>query len=217
MKKQFILAGMVAMSLAVSACGAKGNNNTDNNNNPQIEKPVDGDDTATDENGTTTDGNENSGEVSQGDKDIQGSLEKIRDAVAAAYGENYIPSMPFDETTIKELYGVDKTWYDAIVAEGPLMSTHVDTFMAIHPTEGNLENVKKALTNYKDFLVNDSLQYPMNMEKVKAATVTVIGDNVYFIMLGMIDDTIEDEAKRLEEFTAQNQIAVDVINEQVSK
>lgn len=217
MKKQFILAGMVAMSLAISACGTKENNKVDNNNNTQIEKPVEGNDTGTGENGSTTGGNENSGEVSQGDTDIQGSLVKIRDAVAGAYGENYIPSMPFEETTIKELYGVDKTWYDAIVAEGPLMSTHVDTFMAIHPTEGNLENVKTALNNYKEYLVNDSLQYPMNMDKVKAAMVTVVGDNVYFIMLGMIDDTIEDEAKRLEEFTAQNQIAVDAINEQVSK
>ncbi len=203
MKKQFILAGMVAMSLAVTACGAKDNNNAGNNNS-QIEAPGNGNDSG-------------AGEETMNKEERQASLQEIRDTVAAAYGEDYIPSMPYDETTIKELFGVDPSWYDAIVAEGPMISTHVDTFIAIHPTEGNLENVKTALTNYKDYLVNESMQYPMNMEKVKAATITTIGDNVYFIMLGFIDDTIEDEAKRLEEFTAKNQIAVDAINEHVAK
>lgn len=208
MKKQFILAGMLAMSLAVSACGAKENNNNNNNNNSQVETPGDNN-TTPDENGTEGEGTDNA--------DIQGSLDSIRDAVAAAYGENYIPNMPFDETAVKETFGVDPSWYDGIVAEGPMISTHVDTFIAIHPTEGNLDNVKKALTDYKDYLVNESMQYPMNMEKVKAAEVTVIGDNIYFIMLGTIDDTIEDEAKRLEAFTEQNKIAIDAINEHVSK
>lgn len=207
MKKQFILAGMLAMSLAVSACGAKENNNNNNNNNSQVETPGD--------NNTTPDENEGEGTVDNAD--VQGSLDSIRDAVAAAYGENYIPNMPFDETAVKETFGVDPSWYDGIVAEGPMISTHVDTFIAIHPTEGNLDNVKKALTDYKDYLVNESMQYPMNMEKVKAAEVTVIGDNIYFIMLGTIDDTIEDEAKRLEAFTEQNKIAIDTINEHVSK
>lgn len=208
MKKQFILAGMLAMSLAVSACGAKENNNNNNNNNSQVETPGDNN-TTPDENGTEGEGTDNA--------DIQGSLDSIRDAVAAAYGENYIPNMPFDETAVKETFGVDPSWYDGIVAEGPMISTHVDTFIAIHPTEGNLDNVKKALTDYKDYLVNESMQYPMNMEKVKAAEVTVIGDNIYFIMLGLVDDTIEDEAKRLEAFTEQNKIAIDAINEHVSK
>lgn len=209
MKKQFILAGMVAMSLSVSACGAKENKDVDNTGNTQVESQV-GD------NGNVGEENDIVDDEIKDINDIQASLESSRDAVSSAY-ENYIPNMPYDETAIKELFGIDSSWYDGVVAEGPMISAHVDTFIAIHPTEGNLENVETALINYKDYLVNESFQYPMNLDKVKAATVTVIGENVYFIMLGFIDDAIEDSEKRLEGFNAQNNIAVDAINEFIGK
>lgn len=145
-------------------------------------------------------------------KKMQENITQIRDAVASSY-EYYIPSMQYEAEQVKELFGVDSIWYDASIAEGPMMSTHVDTFIAIHPTKGNLQNVEKALNDYRDYLINDSLQYPMNQPKVEASLVEVIDDVVYFIMLGAIDEEIMDEGLMLEAYKAQNEIAVDVIKD----
>ena len=90
---------------------------------------------------------------------------------------------------------------------------HVDTFIAVHPTEGNEQNVEDALNAYRDNLVNNSMQYPANQVKVEASRVETVGDYVFFLMLGSIDLEIEDEAEMLTAYQEQNQIAVDAIKE----
>ena len=37
-----------------------------------------------------------------------------------------------------------------------MISAHVDTFIAIKAKEGKGEEVEKALTSYRDYLINDS-------------------------------------------------------------
>lgn len=79
------------------------------------------------------------------------------------------------------------------------MSTNVDMFALIHPTEGNFENVEAAIKNYQDFLINDSFQYPMNMGKVKNCRAVAIGDYMFFILLDFPDNAI----KAIEEVLAE--------------
>ncbi|HHT97744.1 MAG TPA: DUF4358 domain-containing protein [Clostridiales bacterium] len=144
----------------------------------------------------------------------QEKLNAIKKLVVEAYGENYIAgAMEMDDSMLKELYGIDSSWYDAKIAEMPMMSVHVDTFIALHPTEGNGDKIKTALEAYKEMLVNDSMQYPMNIAKVNAATIVEEDGNYYFIMLGNNDVEEENEEKRLEIFKEENEKAIKVIKE----
>ncbi len=148
----------------------------------------------------------------------QETLDALREDIAAAYGDNYIPNMPYDEISLSELFGLDSSWYDGVVAEGPMISFNVDTLVMVHATEGNLENVQTALNAYHNYLVNDTIQYPMNLAKVQASTVETVGDYVCFVMLGVIDDSMMEtatDAEMLAAWTEQNQIALNLIKEQL--
>jgi len=91
------------------------------------------------------------------------------------------------------------------------MSAHVDTFIGIKAKEGKADAVEADLNAYRDNVVENSMQYPMNEEKVKASEVVRKGDYVFFVMLGQIpDETITDTATFAKE---QMQIGLDKIEE----
>ncbi len=92
-----------------------------------------------------------------------------------------------------------------------MISAHVDTFIAIKAKEGKGEEVEKALTSYRDYLINDSLQYPMNVPKVNASSVLREGDYVFFVMLGQIKDDMAEEEDMLKQAQESNQLAIDAI------
>lgn len=140
-------------------------------------------------------------------------LSEIHEAVKAAYGDNYIPSMEYDTASIEEIFGIKEEWYDDIIAEGPLMSVHVDTFVAVKASDGNEDNVKSALDNYRDNLINNTLQYPMNIGKIQGSQVVQYDNYVFFLQLGVIPDEVldQDEEAVVEAAKEQNQIAIDAI------
>ena len=96
-----------------------------------------------------------------------------------------------DETYMSDVLGLDSSWYDVAIVEIPMFSTNVDMFALIHPTEGNFENVETAIKNYQDFVINDSFQYPMNVEKVKKGKAEAIGAYMFFILLNSPDKAIQ--------------------------
>lgn len=149
--------------------------------------------------------------------DYVAQLDEIHTAVKDAYGENYIPSIEFDAETLESVYGITADMYDAVVAEGPMMSVHVDTFIGIHPTKGNEQAVIDALNAYRDTQINDTMQYPMNVMKIQASQVTEIGDYVFFLMLGTVDEMFDDEAAELAAYEELNQVAVEAINGVLNK
>ncbi len=191
-KKILALILAAAMTASLAACG--GNDNT-----------VDtGDDTSVD--------------TSASVKDV--SIEELHTAIKDAYGEGYVPNMPIDAEMLASIYGIEAGWVEEFVAEMPMIMTHVDTLIIVKPTEGNTENVLDALNSYYDYLNNDSMQYPMNIEKVRAAQVFEKGGYVFFIMLGMMSDealyaegTEEEIAKiQYDEAVANNKKAIDAID-----
>ena len=159
-------------------------------------------------------------------KDDQGAanikdvpVSEIQTAVKEAYGEAYIPSMDYDAQTLESIFGVKEDWYEEFIAQGPMMSAHVDTFVAIKAKEANVQDVVDALNSYREYLVNDSMQYPMNQIKIQASRVEQVGNYVFFILLGEIPTDAEDqgEDKMLEAAKEQAQIAVDAINKVLTK
>lgn len=140
------------------------------------------------------------------------SLENVHNQIKEAYGDNYLPSMPYDSEILEMLYGINPEWVEESVAEGPMMSTHVDVFIGIKATEGNADNVEKALTDYRQNQVDNGLNYPMNMAKIEASQVYRIGDYVFFLILGAYyegDNSDEEPAF----YQDQMQIALNILKE----
>lgn len=142
------------------------------------------------------------------------ALSDIHEEVKAVYGDNYIPSTPFDAQYISDVYGITEDMYDEVIAEGPMMSVHVDTFVAFKAKEGQAEAIEQKLTEYRRYLLEETMQYPMNLPKIEASQVVREGDYVFFVLLGYVEDTMAEEDVLLEKFKESNQLAVDAIKEQ---
>ena len=113
MRKQMILLAAAALAAGITACQPKTEGTEPS---VSIEETVAG-------------SGEETGSFPE-DSTPEENLAQIHDAVKKAYGDNYIPSMEFDATMLEELYGIDESWYDAAVAEGPMTVsyTHLDVY-----------------------------------------------------------------------------------------
>jgi len=122
-------------------------------------------------------------------------IDLIRNNIVKMYGTTYYPNVKVhaDEEYLKmymaDTLKLDAAWVNDIIIEVPMISANVDTLILVNPTEGNAENVLAALTEYKRFLVEETMQYPMNEARVQKAVVQQVGDYVCFSILGgAIDD-----------------------------
>lgn len=140
-------------------------------------------------------------------------LSDILAKVKEAYGENYRPQMPYDETFYNEVMKVDSSLYDAVIGEGPMMSAHVEAFAGFHATEGNVDALKEAVTAYQDTLKNDTMQYPMNVPIIQASVVETVGDYVFFYMLGGLDTSELEDEDAIKAWTEANKTASGAIHE----
>lgn len=144
------------------------------------------------------------------------SVNKIYKAIVSKYGESYLADMRLTKDEIKLRYGISSSWYTDIIAEIPMMSAHVDTLIIAKAKNKTAKNkVKKKLTSYRQTLIKDTLQYPMNLLKIQASKVYVKDNYVFFIMLGSVDNKLEEtgtEEQIIEAYKKENQKAVSAIN-----
>lgn len=140
-------------------------------------------------------------------------LDEIHTAVKEAYGDAYIPSMPFDGQMLDQMMGVTEDMYESFIAEGPMISAHVDTFVAVKAKEGKGDEVKAALDSYRENLISNTMQYPMNLPKIQASEVYQNGDYVFFVMLGTptMESEEQGEEAALKSAQENNKIGMDVI------
>ncbi len=142
------------------------------------------------------------------------ALSDVHEAVKAVYGDMYVPEMQQDAEYISNIYGISEDMYEEAIAEISMMSVHVDTFVAIKAKEGQADAVEQKLTEYREYLLNDTLQYPMNIPKIQASQVVREGDYVFFVQLGHVENDMLDEDELLKKYQESNQLAVDAIQEQ---
>ena len=157
-------------------------------------------------------GSQQDGQTAQEEQTQQPDLQEIVQAVKDAYGDNYLPSMQMDEQMMTDVYGVNMDNVEEFVAEGPMISAHVDTFIAVKAKEGKGEQVQQELQAYLDYVQENALQYPMNTAKVQAAQVIRHGDYVFYVLLGGYDertDVTEEESVTFAK--EQVQIGLDAI------
>lgn len=153
--------------------------------------------------------NESSGTSQEPAK--QPALNEIHEAVKDAYGENYFPNQTMEGEMLSELTGLNMENVQEVIAETPMISINPDIFIAVKAKEGKGDEVKAELEKHKDYLINESLQYPMNMAKVGATKVIQHGDYVFLLTLGGIfEGENEEEAAQFAE--DQVKIGVDTIN-----
>ena len=162
---------------------------------------------------TTADTTEETTETTAPAADV--SVTELADAVKEALGEEYLPNMAIDAEALESTYGVKPEWVEEFYAETPMISFNPDLFIAVKATEGNVENVETALNSYRDYLINDSLQYPANIQKVNACQVYKNGDYVFLIMLAAVPQDLLDEAddQKIYDYCVEsNQKAIDAID-----
>lgn len=153
------------------------------------------------------------GKDSNGDKDIVVDLEEIHAAVKESLGEDYSPNMEISAEELENITGVKVSDMESYIAEAPMISVNIDTFIAIKAKEGKAEAIEEGLEAYRKDLIENSLQYPMNLAKVNATKVVRNGDYIFFLMLGRYDDR-EDatEEERLEFAQDEVKKIEDIIN-----
>lgn len=144
-------------------------------------------------------------------------MNAIKTAVTESLGEGYWPTMALDSEMLESAFGITADMYDDYLAEMPMISAHVDTLVVVKAKEGQADAVEEALTAYRDTLVNDTLQYPMNVGKIQASRVERLGNYVCFVQLG--GDTMEAAEKGEEAVITQcqetNELVIGIIGQQI--
>lgn len=154
-------------------------------------------------------------------EDIQTSgLKNIRQTLVEVLGENYWPNTEIPAEYLED-YGLTSDMYEDFYGEMPMISTNVDTVIVVQAKEGQVTAVEEVLNNYRDDLVSDTMQYPMNVGKIQASRIEIFGDFVCFVQLGA--DTTEfygedgDEEAVIKHCQEQNELAIEALGKVLGK
>lgn len=200
MKKKLVVTTLTLAAVAMlAACGNKNETNQEPTKAPEVVTTA-----------PTQDPN----------VDYSAQVEELYSAIEKAYGDDQWQMkmrMEGEEAFMEENLGLKKEWYDAAAVGIPMMSASVDTVFLIHPTEGNLENVQKALETYQNNLKADLMQYPMNLTKIQASSLETIGGYVCFFQLGFVDEMYEEDAEYIAAYQKLNVIASDAVKSVLGK
>mgnify|MGYP004610950805 FL=1 len=202
-KKLACMLLMGTLALSVAACG----NGQDKNTGAATETGVESTEGTVESTGTSVESTEagNAGTP----------LQNAKKAVTDALGDDYWPDSEIPEEMLNETYGVSADLYDAYLGECPMISVNVDTLLIIHAKDGKVEDVENALNAYRDSLVNDTMQYPMNLGKIQASRVERIGDYVCFVQLGADTSSVEEQGDEavITYCQEQNELALEAIRQ----
>lgn len=213
MKKLVAMATVGIMTLNLVACGGGNKSESTQSTETQVESTV----VIESVEATTETSNE---VVEGGDIALEGwseEMQGIKDAVVAALGENYWPNMQIPADFLEGTYGISSDMYDDYLAEMPMISTNVDTLLIIKAKDGMVESVEEALNTYRDAMINDTMQYPMNVGKIQASRIETIGNYVCFVQLGadtMTASESGDEAV-IAKCQEANELAIEVIRQNI--
>lgn len=146
-----------------------------------------------------------------------GKLPEVHNAVKEAYGENYIPSMELDENYLSSVMGIPAEDIKDFVAEGPMMSTHIDMFVGIEAADGKAEEVEQAMQAYLDMQIENAMMYPMNVPKLKATRILRVDQYVFYVCLGAYDEAGLEETAAEKYYGEQVEIGLTAIHDTLGK
>lgn len=220
MKKTTVLLCVTALALVLAGCG-KDDGGKNTTNTPSTESSA-AQSQETSQAGTEasqpgTEGTQESTpsqDIAGGEDGWSEEMEAVKAAVVEKLGENYWPNMQITPDMLEGSFGVGSDLYDDYMGEMPMISTNVDTLIIIKAKEGKVKDVESAVNAYRDALVNDTMQYPMNLGKIQASRIEVIGNYVCFVQLGADTTTALDESEEavIEHCQDQNELALEAIS-----
>ena len=203
---------ILASLAAFASCG--------NNNNGSDSTDTSTGDTSTADTSTadtSTTGDTTAADTTKADESASTTTVSAADigkAVADEFGEEYIPNMDITADYLDSTYGVKPEWYDDFFGQMPMISVNVDTFIAVKAKADKISDVEKALNDYADYYKNDAHKYPKDVAKADACRVYTKGNYVFFIMLGVPTDEVQnmEDADQVKYYEEQNDRAVKVID-----
>jgi len=200
MKKKIVLLFALVFCLFITACDSQkeGNGGTEDNS-----ESIAGDTEDTDIEGENLEVIEDNGWSKE--------MEAIQDAVVSAMGDNYWPNARVTREMLAGTYNISDDLYDDYLGEVPLISTNVDTLLILKAKEGKLDELEDAVYAYRETLVDDTLQYPMNIGKIQASRIEVMGEYVCFVMLGASAVENDSQEEVITQCGEQNELALAVI------
>lgn len=213
MKKLTVLFLAAALSLSMAGCGNRGN--AENNAN-QTESSQESSVMESSSEPQSEQQNEQTETQQPVEEDTQTGISQemsaIRQAVVDVMGDNYWPSAQIPPEYL-EGYGLTSDMYTDFFGEMPMISTNVDTLIVIKASEGQVDAVEAVLNSYRDTLVNDTLQYPMNVGKIQASRIEVLGDYVCFVQLGasVMEQLEVGDEEVIRHCQEQNELALEAI------
>lgn len=136
----------------------------------------------------------------------------IKQAVVDVLGENYWPNTEMSPEFLED-FGLTEDMYLSFLGEMPLISANVDTLIVIQAKPESVEDVETVLNNYRENLVNDTMQYPANVGKIQASRIATFGNYVCFVQLGAdVTGILEaGEEAVIKHCQEQNELALEAI------
>lgn len=213
MKKLSVMLLIMTMSISMIACGNNDANNESSTPSTQESVSEESTQESTEESQTEESSEDVSVEDEIGGEAVMSEeMTGIRQAVVDAIGDNYFPQMQIPAEYL-EGFGLTADMYEEFFGEMPMISTNVDTLIVIKAKEGQVEAVEGVLNAYRENLVNDTMQYPMNLGKIQASEVKTIGNFVCFVQLGgdVMDALEQGDEEVIKHCQAQNAIAIEAL------
>lgn len=118
------------------------------------------------------------------DVQMKAAVEKI--------GEENAATMELTKDDMIAKFGLNSEDVEDAKANIAMMSTQIDTILVVRAKDGKAADVKKAMDTYRQTMVDDTLQYPMNIPLIQGSIVKENGNDIYFIMLGVYSDEFMD-------------------------
>lgn len=167
--------------------------------------------------GQTNNNNDNAAEDTQAAYRDDVSTADLVSAVKAQLGENYWPDTDIPAEFLEATYGVSADMYEEVTAQMPMISVNVDTMIIVKAKADQVASVEEALNNYRDFSIEDAMQYPMNLGKVQASEIKTFGNYVCFVQLGAEINMDDDTEAIIKDCQKDNEAALAAIEKELTK
>lgn len=216
MKKLLAVMSLGVLVLSMAACGGKDTSDK-NQNTVQTSESESGSADTSRENGSNQENGAAGTEVIDVSNGWSSDMQQIKDAVVAALGDNYWPDTPIVPEMLEAVYGISPDMYEDYLGESPMISANVDTLLIIKAKDDKVEAVQDAINTYRDNLVNDTMQYPMNLGKIQASRIERIGNYICFVQLGadIVSDFEDDEEAVITQCQEQNELVLEIIRQNI--
>lgn len=144
--------------------------------------------------------------------DLQAAVNVIETS-APSFKEIAMQEMTKDD--IAMLLDIEPNLLSDGMGKTPMISMHVDMYMAMTAVEGHEDEVYEAVKTYQEKMASDSFQYPMNLAIIANARIEKEGSQIYYVRCGYQNEDITglDESAQAKLIQEINEKVVKAIKE----